>query len=472
MKSRQSKRLVVAGFALAGLIALFLLALLLLKEDETPPGNIPVFSADIGTIKRISVAGGETGEDYALVRDGTEADGTPKFSFENPDTNFQYYEDAFIRVPRAVSNVVADREVEKTADEAALQKYGLSPAVTTVTVELEGGSAVRFLLGTLAGTNDGYYMMLEGGDTVYKISTDTHLELAVPESYYRNFEILPEVQPSLTDLAYVKFTLPDGTVAFEAETPSFQPKSFDGRATSLYIEQPLQDYCSLAALWNKALSYLYEQTEHYGYVEDYPKNLAEYGLENCYRLEIRNTKGEELNLRLATEKNENGYYYAYKEGQPSVIQLSGQFQFFQNDALSYVAPSIWLYEANGIASAEITGKDGAKHILDYNRTEAEGDIETATLDGKPLSEKNVRNFYTRVISLSMVGACEPEDSAPALTVALNLVNGERHELKLRPINEREFAAELDGETRYMVNIEGVRGINEALENLLSGKDIE
>lgn len=472
MKSKQSKNLVIAALSLVALIAVFLLVFQLLKEDNAPPEAIPVFSTDENGIERVSVVGGETDEDYTLIRDSIGEDGTPKFRFEDPDPNFDYFDNSFTRLPNAVSAVCADKVVEESPDESALRKYGLSPAKTTVTIELDGGKTVRLLLGILAGTNDGYYMMLEGDSVIYEISLDAHTELSIPESYYRNFEILPDVETSLTDLAYIKLTLPDGTVAFEAETPTFEPESYNGRATSLYIKQPFEDYCSLASLWNKAMSYFYQETAHYGYVEDYPKDLEKYGLVNCYRIDIRNVGGEELSLRIATEKNEAGYYYAYKEDQPSIIQLDGQFEFFKNDALDYVASNIWLYEAKGISTIEITGEDGKTHIVDYHRTGDSGDTANVTLDGKPISEVNTRNLYTRILFVSMIGACEPVDSQPKLSIAVNLINGDRHELKLRPINEREFAAELDGETRYMVNIVDLKNITDALDLLLSGKNIE
>lgn len=341
------------------------------RPDEQNYNNskISVFSAEQDKITGLAI---NTGESYAEL---VKVDGVWQFSDEEGVHAIQPKVDG---IAYDLSNLYAESIVEENA--ADLGMYGLSPAVSTVVVNLDDGTVRTFFVGNRVQDSNEYYFSTDMDNKVYRISAGKGLVMT-----YTKDELVTTSMHEIYkgDIAGITLTRNDG-MSFTV-SQNMESQSEDWILTSPYVADTDE-----TEIQSKFLNFIVGMTAK-EYVKD--KTDKEMGLEKPrVHIAILKTDGSVHNFYIGNTDGSKGTY-------------------LRDDGVKYAA----LVDNEVLKLAEVTAFDVMNKNLqmaDYYGIEkvvAEGDMHidfyysknNARVNGNLISDDVAIRLYSAICTLKV-----------------------------------------------------------------------
>ncbi len=347
------------------------------------------------------------------------------------------------------------------------ESFGLQNPRLYVDITTRKDKRITLVVGDTTPLGDGAYVRLADDDTVYTVSATVERLLFMKREDYRDFTLFNKLPDSM-NITALTLTRPGKADIAVREKTEDEKKNSAGYSSNYLITSPV----NAEAHPENVLSHLLDKVNGISAVrliEDHPRDLSRYGLNNPTKLRFSDRDGNTVTL-LVGSRTENGGSYVMREGVPSVVETGAAADFRDLTHADIVSSLIWVYNSDDVK--KVTYKMGNEtHTLEL-------DFRDNTLygvfDGKEMTGKNPTNLYIHTIRFSVAGEVEKgakyKDSA--MTITIELENGKTETLELCEINERQYAAVRNGrKPEFYINVTELRELINCFEILKNGGDI-
>lgn len=346
-----------------------------------------------------------------------------------------------------------------------LEEYGLNDPIATVTWQ-KGAESHRMELGTASPTG-GYYMRLDGGDTVYTYAAENANYFLSKRMDYYDTSVYDFDQNQ--DAEYInRFAIrqKDG----ESIEVLLQDLSEDSLDSAYLMVEPIRHNFSLEKsdaivnlIGNLTVCTVYDDSLA-------PETLSKYGLDDPdYTFEFVNVQEEHI-LKFGKLSDE-GYRYMCTNGSPFVYIVDDDtINLLMHDVAYYCEKISYTRSYDTIDKLVISG-GGKRYEIDITGTAADDDLK-AYINNKYVDYDRFADLYAHIISIEIkeVGQKAPEDSL-AVTVEIDCLDGSKDVLRYYRKNDIDSFFELNGEGRLIVATSKVEQILQFAQQLYDGKEI-
>ena len=365
-------------------------------------------------------------------------------------------------------------------NEQNLAQYGLDDPFSTVDIVGTDGTSVRIYLGNDAPVGSYSYAMKDGSRDVYLLSNYSAKYLKQKDYSYRKLEFLTlnEETPA-EDLRSLSLANHGEEIfAYVYYTYEELQELYPDYSSQLVMTYPFVNQLNDSTLTDNLLQHLVNIRAS-EVVEDFPKDLAAYGLDKdvtVLRWALSSDQAErELTLSQPTE---DGIRYGRVTGVDSIYRFNASLFDFADtfDFTKTLYRNLWMYNIKDLSGFDVTAH-GVTHevrLFDPTKEEEEaGQSFWATIDGKDLREENARRLYIRVLSPSAYDLVD-ENVTPAeeadWSAVIHFDTGRADEtIAFYKINARQYAAYRNGQpTGFYVNLLNLQDIDRALEIIAEG----
>ena len=477
---KKYRMLIAAAIALVLIVAAYFIVINVIPEPEVKPvEKAPTFNlVDYQTtqIDRVDFTM-QNGYTYAILGQNVQnsVGGTSRnYIIENKS---QYNFDR-ATIGTALMTIT-DINVGSILDEnpSDLVVYGFDDPTVTVTITpyAEYGEPVTIILGDPTPVGDSYYAKVDGKPEVYVLSNYITKYMTATDAYYRDLSITAYTD-AYSEIATVKVTKNGEPVIGVAKKSAEEIKATGFGATTVLtapIEYDANDTL-VQEFYEKFL-----EISAISVIEDSTENAEKYGLtENTTVIEIGNEDGTNKKITLS-QPDASGYRYGIVAGINSILLFNASdFTFLDVNYKDYMYSLLWLHDINKVARVDMM-LDGKSYVMEFTfetipATE-EGKEDTVvlhpTLDGEPIVESNGRRLYIKVLSPNMYDFVGEEQKPGEIKYSLKITyqTGEEYTLDLARLNERQYAAILNGEnTGFYVNVNDLHDLEKAVLKVKDG----
>ncbi|MBE6915520.1 MAG: DUF4340 domain-containing protein [Ruminococcaceae bacterium] len=358
--------------------------------------------------------------------------------------------------------MAAIQQIENADD----KDFGFHKPQREIKISYTDETVIELTVGKNAPSGDGVYIKREDTKEVYLIGGATQRMLMNTLQDYRVFTLFGPYNKT-TDIRKVTIERKDEDKLIVVAKSGEVSTSEETSTAQYEIISPAQADVANDALETNLLKPLIS-IEAETLVEDKPKDLAKYGLDNPTRVEFEDADKKKVSFLIGTIA-ENGGNYVMLEGSNSVVMTKQAIPFIGIDYTDLMLKLIWLHNMDTVSSIRYQIAGGENHSLEFSTTTPI----TGTYDGGSISDDNLSNLFLLTVRFTLQGKLESsmKYGAPKLTIQMKLKNGSETTLQLAEINERHYAAIIDGEARYYVNVTQVNELFDAFDTLASGGTI-
>lgn len=468
---KQFKPVIICAAVLLVLALGAVLAMKLIPEAEKPADD-PINLPSGESIKVIDRAPEEilsveiTSQDGAAILAvdyGTSGLGAQTATLRGADSRLKYSETSLLTLAGFLGELTAMDEGGEGEDAS----FGFDAPRRRIKITFRNGEQINLLLGNDTPMGNGAYLRREDSPTVYIVGKMTASTLLKTAGDYRDIKLFHTVEAAenITRATVTVFGKAPVTVVRKSDD---EMKPADNMPQSRYkLESPVKRDANSDTIEGELLSKIIS-IEAESLAEDFPKDLAKYGLDTPVKLSFEAEGGISASL-LIGDKAPSGGRYVMSDGVPSVIVTKSDVDFEDFSHADIAFDLLFFFKSEQVDRIvyNINGK-----AYTFVPSIVEGSLK-GTLDGKEMSGKNPSNLFLRTIRFTISGEAGKVAGAPEIKIIVRLKGGGRSSsLELYKLNEREYAAAIDGETPvYTVNITEVRELYEAFELIAEGKDI-
>lgn len=463
MNKQLKKILIASGFlvfvsAVAVALVIFLPQIKNTADKTKNTSNIYLYNMDSSLITRIEVKHPLEGKAYVIT--AKVKNGNAVYAVQG-DNTFAYKQSIIGITVGMISQFQATKMV--TDDLKNPSEYGLTTKSPTLEFTTTDGVNHLITFGNKTPfTDKTYYVRIDNEPKVYIVNESFYSTFLMPVTSYRDLTILLTVGTDYVDLSSYKVTNPDGKVIDIELNPNKDVDMSVYRETSPYTG--LVDNYNIATMVFDKL-YTLEAT---GVVEDYPKHLADFGLDKPYRVEVVSKLGEKMVLLIG--RAEKDFTYIKREDVPSVWAATGDFTFLDVNGADVLDTSIWMYNIHDVSKCVYKTPEATYtfNIDDRTNKEGKGDF-FASFNNKSITQDNARSLYSAMLTFYAVGAYEnklPDKYQYEMTFTMR--DGTVNVMKLYRLNSRQYAAEVNGKCRSYVSVTAINELQKTIDTILSG----
>lgn len=351
--------------------------------------------------------------------------------------------------------------------------FGFGKPARKIDVTFTDGEEIGLLLGSRTPLGEGVYIRRIDSKTVYTIGTSTADALMKTKAGYRDITLFTAISSTdlLTSVTVSKAGALPITVVRKPEADEEKDTS-DAEAmlvADYVITSPISRDTNPDTVGPKLLDKVIAINAA-ELIEDNPKDLGKYGLNNPIKLRFTTSEGADVSL-LIGGKTPSGGRYVMPDGIPTVIATEKDCDL---ESLSYAdisSPLIWYYKSDAVSDITYELADGKRHTLSLKTSE---NSLVGVYDGKTLEGSNATNLFLRTIRFSVAEEATSgmKYGKRAVKATMVLKSGKTSTLELFEVNERRFAAVVDGKTaEFCVAVEEVRELLESFDLLSRGENI-
>lgn len=383
------------------------------------------------------------------------------------DELLKYNKDDMTTLSGYVGLLTALEEVGEGKD----SDYGFDTPRRTLDINFKGGNNVRLLIGDDTPLGTGVYVKRADRATIYTVGGMTMSILMKTKQDYRDFSLFAKISSS-ESITRAELDRPGKSPLVVVRKPDADEKLDDETQEALRakyeITSPVQCDASPDTVGSAFLDKIIAVSA-LELAEDYPKDLKQYGLDNPAKLKFSTSDGDNVSL-LIGERAPSGGRYVMPEGVPSVVITESDIDFLGISHTDIMMKLIWFYNSSDVSRIDYT-VGGKNHTLTLS---VKDNSLVGVYDGKTLEGNNASNLYLRTVRFTAAGEAPSgaKYSAPEIRAVITLKNGGKTTLELCRMNERQYAARIDGkEAQFYVGVDEVRELSEAFELLSKGEDI-
>jgi len=355
-------------------------------------------------------------------------------------TDFKYDASSLDSIVLNAASIIADKVVEEDAGDLSI--YGLNnPAVARV--KGKDGVVTSIEIGDKTPTGGGYYVKLEGSNTVYVISSFRGGKLLSDRKSMRSKVLYEITSDQITSLAMNR----KGNNVFVAE------KVDD---TTWSMTSPIKGNVNDSALYSmlEALA----GTSVLEFIDDNPTDLSQYGLEKpAYEFVFNAKDAGEITLQLGKEKSKGWSIYAKLAGKDEVFTVDvSAFTFLDKPLKEIVDVFAYIVNIDQVKKIELTmdGKTTNMTLDVYKDEEGNQDSDKDKfyvngIDASGRDENDdqpFRKFYQALIGVTIDEIDlegKPEGNAE-ITINYTLADGSM-KVEYIPKNENFYYVVRNGE---------------------------
>ncbi len=437
-----------------------------LTEEETPVAtpsgsSIYIVNKSANMVESINITPDE-GRDFNMIY-SIDKTGKQVAKLTGEGEEFNYDGEAMYTLAGFVSILVAIDEIAEP--EGRDKEFGFNNPRRKLKINFSDGEKIELVLGADAPSGEGVYIKRSDTKKVYLIGGSTTDMLMKSQLDYRDItmyekyesvEMIKKVTIERKGMDTITVARKENAEPITEENPTApqyeitSPDNMDGDNNA--VESKL--FTPLIAI--KAASH----------VEDYPKDLGKYGLNNPTIVKFEDKYGDSHTLKIG-RATDNGGNYIMCDDVPSVLLTEETVPFLNVKHTDFVMELLWLHNMQDVSEVKYTLSNGAAHTLKFARV---GDAITAMYDGKAISNENAVNLYMHTIQFTIQGAVgDVGYAAPECSISMILNDGTLTTMELMPMNERQYAVSIDGKKpMYYVSIAQVKALSDAFEIIASG----
>ncbi len=420
------KKNLVAGIVLICLIGIYIalqLGVLEPKVIDTPSDyelTEAIFTSEKDEIVAMYIVNPEGNFSFKKSEESWICQEKPEIELEQASVNSLSWDYITLKPNRTIEEQVSDFE-----------QYGLHQPQASIRLVLKDDSQATFLIGNEV-EGSGYYFMEKDKPTVYLMDYMECTNILHPLSYYRKSSLFTVSEEGLKSVFYqvgetgyrinrVQQQQWEMTEPYPREVygASFS-QSFITPALELYISEFFDDFTP-----------------------------AECGLEKpSYKLQL--SAGEETDVLLIGNENEDGICYAMWENQRTVFGIhKGLLAFLDTNPLTFMMNYVYLPSIDTIES--ITGTiQGNPFSLVLKRNEEETDY---YFNDKKVDSSTWKDKFQVLLTAEIIDFTNDAltDGQPTISYTAKLTDGTETKIAFYPMNERNYAVRYNEKVCFVVN---------------------
>lgn len=430
-----------------------------MKGDETVSTifdeNITVIESDSSKFTNVTVKN-KNGEfklltqEVATTNDDGETETSEYWTVEGVEAS-KLSSTSMDQLISSAASVSATREIDKPASEC-----GFDEPKIKVSVKSNDGSDYTFTVGNESPDGLGYYLTVEGKDTVY-IAPET--EIADFDFSLLDLSDTSPIPATIFSTDTSENKVEDGTYAY-FDSLTFSGKLYpenltivtnkeESEITSLLpymITSPMNRYATTEPLSCPVNLFSASVTVAGNYaLEVTDETLKLFGLDDPDVVLTMTINGESKYFKIS--QVEDGYCAVVYDGATMIRKVdSSTFEFLQLSAKDFYYKSLFIYSINDIKN--LTLKDGegeTKFDISYEEDDNENKTYHISANGKELTASNFQDFYKDFVCIQCSSFDVEEISAePDGVVTFTFHNGEESVVKFYKVNETEYQYSING----------------------------
>lgn len=436
--------------------------------DELPPGlntdsnSIYIINKTANAVESINVKT-DFGEEFTIDY-YSDQNGVRKAKLRNAEPRFKYNLNEMDTLTGYVGILAAIEEIPDANDD---KQFGFDKPRRRLSIKYSDGEKINLLLGADSPIGAGMYIKRADTNKVYLIGGSTTEMLMKTLKDYRDL-ILFGPYNSASDIINVTIDRPDEE-PIKIEYSDEKKDDESPIAVQYKLTSPVNAEISNDIVTEKLLDKLIA-IKAKALIEDYPKDLKKYGLKDAFHIEFADINDKKTGLTIG-DRTENGGRYLMVDDVPSVFETEEDVTFLDLKYTDIIMKLIWIYKSDEVSEIVYTLPGGVTHTL---KMDVSGDTYNASYDGGSISRENANNLFLYTIRFTLQGAIDSsmQYGAPEYSIKMTLKNGNVTTLGLARINERQYAAIIDGKpAQYYVNVTEVDELADAFKALQEGRDI-
>lgn len=499
MKKKTWKPLLITAAVLVACGALALLLTLLPDSGGAEASATPTSSASADettiylinenyyTLDTIDVRFRDNPDGNLTISAYTE-DEQRQFSVSPSVAGWTYNRDTLSSTAWNAVSITALAKVSDDPDDLAY--YGLDDPQYTFKISFEDGKEYTLSIGGLTALEDSYYGMINDDPAVYAVAKYSVQKLAAAELSYRELNFFDTsvyldeeagTYDANGDITYVRVYNKNLGVdlEFRQRTAAELAGDLPAGSTTWRMLRPIESECNDTNVEDSLvdaivpLSITSVVTDVAG-----EETLAEYGFDDPIEIWLERADGDSVHYYIGSY-NSSGDCYVMVEGCNSVLYATGFVpSVLQTKYLDMMFKLLWIKNISDVTRIEydLGGTKRLLSIIENYKDDGGNDVFYATLDGREITATNAKRLFTYALNLMIMGDLdEPldvEGKTPDYSIAISLKNGERHTLELYALNERQFAASINGENAdFYVNVSDIKALKTAFEYQDRGDEV-
>lgn len=371
------------------------------------------------------------------------------------------------------ASLYAEQVVEENPQDLA--QYGLKEPVVTAIATLKDNTAKTLYLGNKTPTGT-YYLMAEDDPKVYEVWMNHGEHLSYTLNDVRD-TTLPQINTQ--ELTYLKMWK-EGGRTIEIKTNESQTEAQAQFGLGLWqMTQPYSEPVGVDAQYFQPVLDALPNIAIDGFVEDNPKDLAQYGLDKPKGELIVKDKQNTLHILIGDDKDDAQVYFKTADSPSVYVMSKDRLAFMDTEPYDIMEKFAYIVNIDDVDRIIVEAK-GKTHDITLTRTtkkaEKEGEedevVTTYKVDGKAVEEDPFKQYYQSLIGMTVDAEIDEQlEEVPEVKTTFFLNKGSEREVHVNyvPYNRDFYAVFRGGKAEFVLSKQQVDKMLQDLEDLIAGK---
>lgn len=495
--SKNVKRIVIAGIVAVVILLAFVMLKYVFPEPEPPASELEVSptptTAPVYYV--IQEEGSNVKQFHCTYPDGSTftiditalEDGGYEYTATPDDTFFGYNTSKFRSMMYTMTSLTATAKVEEDPEDLSI--YGLDDPDYELKMTFLDGSTLTLMVGDETPILGHYYVITDRDNVVYTIGSYISTLIMRRPIEFRNIDTFPkyEAEEIYTNINHFILTRRDGT---EVEIWLDEELNMEGNKSSSVYMMTSPVVTSCAAEQVEELLDNLATINYTSVVGDIGGDqLADYGLDQPARLNLYDRLGNNLDIVIGTDFGGSCYavigrqYDAYMAGELDYLTVHvytmTNFEWTDLVYMDLAIRAIWIINIHDVESIvyDLDGEVFDMELYRYDDVTGSGVDVVRTcsyINGKDIHETNTKRIFSRTLNFREVDTI-PEGTVYAdeysYSVTVNLLDGSVQTMTFHKVNERQFAAVVNGKAEYYVYKQNLDTLLLAMERAMDDREV-
>ena len=378
----------------------------------------------------------------------------------------------------SAASLSATKKIEKDAAEC-----GFDEPTVKVTVESKSNDPYTFIVGKESPDGLGYFLTVEGSDTVYLTSDDEFSDFqfslldltdktAIPATTFT----VDTSENRVDDGAYAYFDtlVLSGKSYPQAITVINTPEGEDvGTVTPYMVTTPMKRFANTESLSPIVYLFSKETTVSGNYALDITdENLKLFGLDNPDVVITMTIKGESKSFKIS--KVDDSFCAVIYDGATMIRKVAtSTLSFMDFDTQSIYNKSLCSYPRTNVANLKFTDSEGEVEFnITYEEDEDSNKTYHITSGDLTIDEENYSAFYKELLSVQ----CSSFDVDEKLTkpdseIEFEFFSGNKAKISFYKANDTEYQYSINGVAMGKIYSSAYSKVVKSLKSAASGNKI-
>jgi hypothetical protein len=438
-------------------------SVMIVSDDIPADGeeSAPDRGYDVGVIKAVTVKN-KDGELHVIEKTRQSEDSAATYTLEGYDDVTM--KDTMIgTLANSINELSSIDVIEENCTDLA--KFGLASPLMEVEVEYESGKKVKLLVGNEAPADDATYVMVEGSNTVYTVSTSTFSNYDKTDIDFVDTTVLesPEEMPVVNSLRIQREDM-DYDIYLEYDKKSDDSKLSGGTSATHVMVEPTSAYLAVEKATDITTGMFGLSAEEVYCVHCGDSDIAEAGLKEPFcTVTMKCADGNDHVLLMSepfTDSEHGKCCYAMLEGGNVIYTVStdtAKWAVIQPVDIAskiFIASYVWNISDLKLSAGSESGEFKLTKKTDEDKDSYTSDDFSATYKDKAISSERFRKFYSFLISANAenfaLGENVPDSEPMASVEYTDSYNKETVKLDFYDYSSMTALITVNGESKFFI----------------------